>query len=204
MGRYTGPKDKLSRREGVNLFDRAKNPLQKRNYPPGVHGQSGRGRMSTYGAQLREKQKAKRVYGIFERQFSNYYRKALTKKGDTGQLMLQFLEMRLDNVVYRSGLADSRPQARQMVNHGFMLVNGRKVDIPSYQCAIGDVIAGKESKRTKSLIKDLGKKWEGKKELPDWLGVERGSFEIKVVTLPQLDEKTQLFDVRSIIEFYSK
>lgn len=204
MGRYTGPKDKLSRREGVNLFDKAKSPLQKRNYPPGVHGPGSRIRLTTYGSQLREKQKAKRIYGLFERQFVNYYKKALAKKGDTGHTMIQLLETRLDNIIYRSGLTDSRAQARQLVNHAFFLVNEKRVDIPSYQCKIGDLIKIKDNKKEKTLLKDLLKKYSNKSELPDWVSFDTKSLTIKLITLPEIDDKSLLFDIRSIIEFYSK
>lgn len=204
MGRYLGPKDKLSRREGVNLFGKAKNPLQKRNYPPGMHGPSQKSRLSTYGQQLREKQKAKRVYGLMEKQFVNYFKKALLRKGDTGEILVQLLELRLDNVVYRSGLADTRAQARQMVTHGFFQVNSHKVDIPSYECKIGDIISIKESKKKKSLMKDLSKKWEGKTELADWIFSDQKALTFKVVTAPVIDPNSLLFDTRAIIEFYSK
>jgi small subunit ribosomal protein S4 len=204
MGRYLGPKDKLSRREGVNLFGKAKNPLQKRNYPPGMHGPSQRSRLSTYGQQLREKQKAKRIYGLLERQFVNYFKKALARTGDTGEILVQLLELRLDNVVYRSGLADTRAQARQLVNHGFFQVNSHKVDIPSYECKIGDVISLKELKKKKNLIKDLVKKWENKTEIAEWLAPNHDEISFKVVTIPVIDINSLLFDTRLIIEFYSK
>ncbi len=204
MGRYLGPKDKLSRREGVNLFGKVKNPLQKRNYPPGLHGPSQRVRLSTYGQQLREKQKAKRIYGLMEKQFVNYYKKALQRKGNTGEILVQLLESRLDNVIFRSGFADSRAQARQLVTHGFILVNGKKVDIPSYACRIGDVISIKENKKNKSLIKDLVKKWPTKTETATWLANDQKSLSVKLVTSPALDLQSLLFDTRAIIEFYSK
>ncbi len=204
MGKYIGPKNKLSRREGVNLFDKVKNPLSRRNYPPGVHGPKGYPRLTTYGTQLREKQKARRLYGIREKQFRNYFQKALAKEGDTGQNLLQLLESRLDNVVYRSGLADTRAQARQLVNHGFFLVNDRKVNIPSFQCQVGDVIKIKDNKKNKVIIKDLTTKWKNKKDLPGWLAVDFEQGTIKVVTKPEIDESTLLFDLRSIIEFYSR
>ncbi len=204
MGKYIGPKNKLSRREGVNLFDKVKNPLSRRNYPPGVHGPKGYPRLTTYGTQLREKQKARRIYGIREKQFINYFKKALAKEGDTGQNLLQLLESRLDNVVYRSGLADTRAQARQLVNHGFFLVNDRKVNIPSFQCQIGDVIKIKDNKKNKVIIKDLTTKWKNKKDLPGWLAVDFEQGTIKVVTKPQVDESALMFDLRSIIEFYSR
>ena len=204
MGKYIGPKNKLSRREGVNLFDKAKNPLSRRNYPPGVHGPKGYPRLTTYGIQLREKQKARRIYGIREKQFRNYFDKALAKEGDTGHNLLQLLESRLDNIVYRAGLADTRAQARQLVNHGFFLVNGRKVNIPSFQCRIGDVVTIKENKKEKKIIKDLTAKWKNRKEIPGWLAVDIEAGSIKVVTKPEIDESTLLFDLRSIIEFYSR
>ncbi len=204
MGRYLGPKDKLSRREGVNLFGKAKSPLQKRNYPPGVHGPSQKVRLSTYGQQLREKQKAKRIYGLMEKQFVNYYKKALSKKGDTGEILVQLLESRLDNVVFRSGLAETRAQARQMVTHGFFEVNGKKVDIPSYSCKVGDIVAVKENKRNKNLIKDITKKWSTKQEIVNWLAPDYKNLSFKLVTAPTVDQQALLFDTRAIIEFYSK
>lgn len=204
MGRYLGPKDKLSRREGVNLFGKAKSPLQKRNYPPGVHGPSQKVRLSTYGQQLREKQKAKRIYGLMEKQFVNYYKKALSKKGDTGEILVQLLESRLDNVVFRSGLAETRAQARQMVTHGFFEVNGKKVDIPSYSCKVGDVVAVKENKKDKNLIKDIIKKWPTKQEIVNWLEPDYKNLSFKLVTAPMVDQQALLFDTRAIIEFYSK
>ncbi len=204
MGKYIGPKNKLSRREGVNLFDKAKNPLSRRNYPPGVHGPKGYPRLTTYGIQLREKQKARRIYGIREKQFRNYFDKALAKEGDTGHNLLQLLESRLDNIVYRAGLADTRAQARQLVNHGFFLVNGRKVNIPSFQCRVGDVVTIKENKKEKKIIKDLTAKWKNRKEIPGWLAIDIEAGSIKVVTKPEIDESTLLFDLRSIIEFYSR
>ncbi len=204
MGRYLGPKDKLSRREGVNLFGKAKSPLQKRNYPPGVHGPNQRVRLSTYGQQLREKQKAKRIYGLMEKQFVNYYKKALSRKGDTGEILVQLLESRLDNLVFRSGMAETRAQARQMVTHGFFEVNGKKVDIPSYNCKIGDVVAVKENKKNKNLIKDLIKKWPTKQEIANWLAPDYKLVSFKMVTAPIVDQQSLLFDTRAIIEFYSK
>lgn len=204
MGRYLGPKDKLSRREGVNLFGKAKSPLQKRNYPPGVHGPNQRVRLSTYGQQLREKQKAKRIYGLLEKQFVNYYKKALTRKGDTGEILVQLLESRLDNLVFRSGLAETRAQARQMVTHGFFEVNGKKVDIPSYNCKVGDIVAVKENKKSKNLIKDMIKKWPTKQEIASWLAPDYKTFSFKMVTAPVVDQQALLFDTRAIIEFYSK
>ncbi len=204
MGRYLGPKDKLSRREGVNLFGKAKSPLQKRNYPPGVHGPSQRVRLSTYGQQLREKQKAKRIYGLLEKQFVNYYEKALTRKGDTGEILVQLLESRLDNLVYRSGLAETRAQARQLVTHGFFEVNGKKVDIPSFNCKVGDVIKVKDNKANKNFIKEAVKKWPNKQEIANWLAVDFKALSFKVVTVPVIDQQALLFDTRAIIEFYSK
>ena len=144
MAKLLNSKCKKCRREGVKLFLKGerclspKCPILKRNYPPGVHGPKGRKRTTEYGTQLREKQKAKRIYGINERQFRNYYRKAISKKGDTGQILQQLLQMRFDNVIYLLRLARSRVQARQMVGHGLFLVNGKKVNIPSYQLKTKD------------------------------------------------------------------
>src|SRR3989338_2416656 len=132
MARYTGPRYKLCRREGVNLFGNKKFDIEKRNYPPGQHGNKRAAKLSDYGLQLREKQKVKRIYGVLERQFRGYYEKASTSKGVTGTMILQFLERRLDNVVYRMAFATTRAQARQIVGHGMICVNDRKVNIPSF------------------------------------------------------------------------
>ncbi len=203
MSRYTGPKHKLCRREGVKLCDSPKCPLTRRNYPPGVHGPKGYPRLTPYGEQLREKQKAKRLYGVQERQFKNYFESAMKKRGNTGAFISQMLEKRLDNTVYRSGFATTRSQARQMVSHGFFTVNGKKVDIPSYQVQPKDVIAIKSNKVQSKLFTDLDKKFQ-KIELPEWLFLETKSKSVKVVSDPLIEEASQIFNIQSIVEFYSR
>jgi small subunit ribosomal protein S4 len=153
---------------------------------------------------LREKQNAKRIYGLMEKQFVNYYKKALSRKGNTGEILVQLLESRLDNVVFRSGLAETRAQARQMVTHGFFEVNGKKVDIPSFNCKVGDIVSVKENKKNKNLIKDMVKKWPAKQEISTWIAPDFKIASFKMVTAPVIDQQSLLFDTRAIIEFYSK
>lgn len=203
MSRYLGPKHKLCRREGVRLCDSPKCPVIKRNYPPGVHGVKGYPRLTPYGEQLREKQKAKRLYGIGERQFQNYFEKSVSMRGDTGTFILEMLESRLDNVIYRSGFAISRPQARQMVSHGFFLVNGKKVNIPSYQVQAKDTISIHPGKLRSKLFDEIDKK-QKKHEFPEWMHYEEKDTSIKIISQPKLDPVKQLFQVRSIVEFYSR
>jgi len=209
MAKSSDPKCKQCRREGTKLFLRGekcsspKCPILKRNYPPGIHGPKGRRRPTEYGNQLREKQKAKKIYGILERQFRNYYLKAISQKGDTGEIIQQFLELRLDNAIYRVGLASSRKQARQMVNHGLFLVNGKKVDIPSYQLKSKDEITIKPEKTKAKIFNDLEKKLE-KKTMPAWISFNLQDLKIKILNKPQGGELEQIFNPRLIVEFYSK
>src|SRR5665213_2295074 len=157
MARYTGPVCRLCRREGTKLFLKGtkclsdKCPIEKRNFPPGQHGQSRKAKIVGYGLQLREKQKAKRIYFTLETQFRAYYEKAANRTGVTGELLLQQLETRLDNVLYRMGFAMSRRQSRQIVRHGHVQVNGRKVNIPSFQCKVGDEIALREKSKEMAM-----------------------------------------------------
>src|SRR4051794_19091546 len=155
MARYTGPKVKISRRLGVNIFENEKGrkALEKRPYPPGEHGRSRRRQPSEYLLQLQEKQKAKYIYGLLERQFSNLYKEASRQKGVTGENLLRMLEQRLDNIAFRAGWASTRPQARQFVNHGMINVNGRRVDIPSYRARQGDVIALRDKSKEMIVIR---------------------------------------------------
>ncbi len=209
MGKDLSPKFKRSRREGIDLhpdLDKVgtpKSPMIKKNYGPGMHGPNARrGRISNYGEQLRNKQKAKRIYGVLERQFSNYYKKALSKKEDTGDALLEILERRLDNVVYRAGLAKTRPSARQMVSHGHILLNGKKATIPSIQVSKGDTVSviSRIAKNSAYLekIKQLDRKPTG------WLSSKSGEFEVQIVDVPEIDEPKSLIDVRRIVEFYSR
>lgn len=201
MARYIGPKSRLSRRFGEPLFGNDKS-LTRRNYPPGQHGQKRQRRLSEYGVQLKAKQKARYIYGVLERQFRKYYVKALTQEGETGQNLLTLLELRLDNVVYRLGWAKTRPHARQMVNHGQILVHGRKVDIPSYQVAIGDLIALKERVKKRPQFVDLEKSLEQHRP-PSWLN-RKETYTAEVVAIPGANELPKEIEAQQIVEFYSR
>lgn len=206
MARYTGPKFKLDRREGVNLFLKGarslgpKHPLQKKGaVPPGQHGQkSVYKKVSDYGKQLREKQKAKRVYGVLERQFRRYFAQASREIGNTGEDLLRILETRLDNVVYRLGLTLSRAQARQLVNHGHVLVNSKKVDIPSYNVKIDDVISLSPKAQNFEFVKQAIKE----SKTADWL--ERKALVGKVKSLPTSQDLDVIINVQQIVEYYSR
>ncbi|MBF0593771.1 MAG: 30S ribosomal protein S4 [Candidatus Omnitrophica bacterium] len=202
MARYTGPRCRLSRREGVNLGLKKRWSLDKREAPPGQHG-FRRGKLSNYGLQLREKQKAKRIYGILEKQFKNYYLKATGAKGVTGTVLLQYLETRLDNVVYRLGFAITRAQARQIVGHGLVRVNGRKVNIASAPVKVGDEIsfAGKDatSKYVKKNL-ELNDGWA----VPAWLQSDVEALKGKVIRMPAREDISVPVNEQLIIELYSK
>ena len=201
MARNTGPKIKLSRKYGVALTPKAVKYLAKRNYRPGMHGQSPQ-RISEFGTQLREKQKAKAYYGIMEKQFRNYYEKASKKVGVTGNTLIEMLELRLDNVVYRSGLATTRPQARQLVSHGFLEVNGKKVNIPSYAVRVGDEIRVKENKKSSGYIKNLLPTLAGAKTV-EWVSLDPKSLSCKVMTKPNKDQAEPI-NTQLIVEYYSR
>lgn len=193
---------------GEKLFlkgDRCVGPkcaMVKRSYPAGMHGQSKRGKKrSGYCKQLIEKQGAKRMYGLRERQFANYIKEAARKTGDTSKSLVSYLESRLDNAVFRTGLAVSRPASRQLVSHGHIEVNGKKVDIPSYRVMVGDVIAIREQKKKKALYVKVVEKLS-KAEPPAWLSVEPAKASAKVLNVPMLENPP--FNAKSIIEFYSR
>ncbi len=197
------------RREGVKLFlkaDRCNSPkcaMVKRNFPPGVHGSKGYGRPTGYGQQLREKQKAKRIYRILEKQMHNYFVKASKSKGNTEETFLQLLEMRFDNVIYRLGFAKSRNLARQMISHNHFTINHKKVNIPSYQLKIGEVIGINEGSKKIKLLATLKEQLKGRESL-SWLFLDEDKLEIKVTGKPTLAENKGEFDMKLIIEFYSK
>lgn len=209
MAKDTSPKCKKCRREGAKLFLKgercytSKCAIVKRKYPPGQHGPKGTPRISEYGLQLREKQKAKRTYGLLERQFRNYYQKASKIDGDTGEILLQFLELRLDNIIYRLGLAPSRANARQLVNHGHFLINGRPTKIPSRQLKVNDKIQIKE-KSQKSRFFEETKKTMQKKEIPSWLSLDQENLSAKVAKIPVAEELEQSINSQLIIEYYSR
>ena len=206
MARYTGATCKLCRREGMKLFlkgDRCytdKCAFVKRSYAPGQHG-ANRKKVSEYGMQLREKQKAKRIYGVLENQFRNTYERAEKIKGVTGENLLKLLEMRLDNVVFRLGFASSRVEARQLVNHGHFLVNGKKVDIASYKVSVNDVISVREKSRASEKFKTFV---ENPKALPQWLTANLENFEGKVVAEPSREDIDVPVNETLIVELYSK
>lgn len=208
MARYTGAVCRLCRREGQKLFLKGqrcysdKCSINKRAYAPGQHGQ-GRKKLSEYGLQLREKQKAKRFYGVLESQFAHYFELASKKKGITGDNLLQILESRLDNVIYRLGFGLSRAEARQLVLHGHFLVNGKKVDIPSYLVKEGDVITLKDKSRSLPKIKAVLEATEGK-NIPKWLELDADRTQAKVVTLAQRDDIDLDIEEHLIVELYSK
>ncbi|OPJ60655.1 30S ribosomal protein S4 [Clostridium oryzae] len=206
MARYTEAVCRQCRREGMKLFlkgDRCytgKCAIDRRSYAPGQHGASKK-KLSDYGVHLREKQKARRIYGILEGQFRTYYEKAETMKGITGENLLKLLELRLDNVVYRAGYGDSRNEARQLVTHGHFLVNGKKVNIPSYKVSANDVITVSDQSKQKELFKGFA---ENQKTLPAWLNVNADNFEIKVISEPARADIDVNINETLIVEYYSK
>ena len=208
MARYTGPVCRLCRREGMRLFLKGgccyteKCAIEKRNMPPGQHGRRRASKMVGYGVQLREKQKVKRTYGVLELQFRRYFEMADRTKGITGETLLQLLERRLDNAVYRMGFATSRSQGRQLVRHGHFLVNGKKVDIPSYSLKAGDVVSVRPtSKENASILHAVGEvKGRG---IPEWIALE-GELGAKVSSLPTRAQINLPVQEQLIVELYSK
>jgi len=210
MSKYLGPKCKLCRREGEKLMlkgercQTAKCAIVKKNYPPGMHGPKGRAsRQSGYNMQLREKQKAKRIYNLLEKQFKLSFERAIKQKGDAGENLLKILETRLDNVIYRLGFAQSRSQARTLVSHGHFKVNDQKVVIPSFNVQTGDIIKIKESSRTGKQFTNLAEKLK-KVEAPGWLNLEIKDFSAKVLHQPAKENFEMKINAQTIVEFYSK
>ena len=210
MARYTGAVCRLCRRDGTKLFLKGakcftdKCPVEKRNFPPGQHGQTRKvKKVVGYGLQLREKQKAKRIYFTLETQFRAYYQKAANKTGVTGELLLQQLETRLDNVCYRLGFAMSRRQARQLVRHGHVQVNGRKVNIPSFQCKVGDVIEAREASKKLGVLEESANFASGQRQ-PAWLEINRDNKSGKVLSLPARADVNLPVNEQLIVELYSK
>ena len=209
MARYSGPVCRLCRREGSKLFLKGsrclsdKCAIERRNYPPGQHGRRRGRRPSDYQVQLREKQKVKRIYGVFERQFRKYFKEAAQRRGITGEALLIGLERRLDNVVYRTGLALSRAHARQIVRHGHIQVNGGRVDIPSYQTSQGDVIAVAPGSKKNIAIKMAAENATAV-ERPNWLQADLDSLEGRVVQLPTRADLDIDIQEQLIVELYSK
>ena len=208
MARYIGPVCRLCRREGMKLFLKGercyteKCGIEKRNTPPGQHGRLRKAKLAGYGLQLREKQKVKRIYGVLEDQFRRYFEAADRTRGITGETLLQLLERRLDNAVYRMGFATSRPQGRQLVRHGHFMVNGKKVDIPSYSLKQGDVVSVRtSSKENASILHAVGEvKGRG---IPEWISLE-GELGARVVSLPTREQINLPVQEQLIVELYSK
>ena len=211
MARYIGPVCRLCRREGMKLFLKGerchseKCAIEKRNFPPGQHGQDRRPKKIVgYGLQLREKQRTRRYYGVLERQFRNLFEKAAQSKGITGETMLNLLERRLDNVIYRMGLGTSRAQARQLVRHGHIQVNARKVNIPSYVVKTNDVVEVREKSRNNPTIL-AARDATAHAPTPNWLELDRDALRAKVVSSPKRDDLVQIqLNERLIVELYSK
>jgi len=213
MARYTGPVCKLCRREGEKLFLKGKRcfspkcPFERdRGYPPGEHGRLARFRRrrpSDYTRQLREKQKARRIYGVLERQFRRYFREAERRSGLTGENLLIVLESRLDNVVYRLGFADSRPQARQLVQHGHFVVNGRRTNIPSYIVSPKDTIAVRDASRKRTYFKERANELDEGAVL-DWLSLDSGSMTARVLRTPAREDIDTSLNEQLIVEYYSR
>ena len=208
MARYTGPVCRLCRREGEKLFLKAdrcytdKCAVERRKYPPGQHWQN-RPKPSDYGLQLREKQKLKRLYGVLERQFRRYFEIASKKKGVTGEALLQLLELRLDNTVQRLGFATGIRMARQLVSHGHVLVNGRRVNIPSYNLRPGDVVEIKEQSRNLEIIKESLEKAQHR-GIPEWLELDADNMRGKVLRVPSREEIPVTVREQLVVELYSK
>ena len=210
MARYIGPVCRLCRREGMKLFLKGerchteKCAIERRNFVPGQHGKDRKAKLVGYGLQLREKQKAKRIYGLLERQFRNGFEKAAVQKGITGDTLLANLERRLDNVIYRMGFGTSRSQARQVVRHGHIQVNGRKVDIPSFQVKVGDEVAVRETSKENPTIL-AARDATAHAPAPGWMDVDREGLKARITAIPKRDELVQIqLNEQLIVELYSK
>jgi small subunit ribosomal protein S4 len=209
LARYTDPVCRLCRREGIKLFLKGtkcfsdKCPIEKRNFAPGQHGKDRKAKVVGYGLQLREKQKTKRIYFTQETQFRNYFEKAARTKGVTGEMLLQQLERRLDNVVFRLGFGISRRQARQLVRHGHVQVDGRKVNIPSYQVSVGEEIAVRDNSK-KLVVLETAKDFASHQPAPTWLEIDRDNYKGKVLSLPKREEIQLPVNEQLIVELYSK
>jgi len=209
MGKYTGPVCRLCRREGEKLFLKGARcnthrcAIDRRNFAPGQHGSSRKMKLSNYGLQLREKQKVKRMYGLLEKQFQNYFSKAVQIKGVTGSLLLQFLERRLDNIIYQGGFCTSRRQARQFVGHGFVYVNDQRVNIPSFLVKVSDEIQIKFKTTGEQTVKDNIKMTESRTP-PAWLEVDRDHYKAKIKRLPNREDIMYPISEQLIVELYSR
>jgi small subunit ribosomal protein S4 len=202
MARYTGPRVRISRRFGIAIFGPTKY-LERRNYGPGVHGPKSRRKHTDYGLGLIEKQKLRYYYGLMERQFRGVYERALKRRGVTGEQMLQILETRLDNVIFHLGFATTRASARQLVGHGHVRVNGRKVNIPSFALKVNDVIEVKDTSVSRQLAtKNL--EMATSRAVPDWLSLNKEAFKGSVMRIPTRDEIQPIANEQAVVEFYSR
>lgn len=211
MARYTGPREKIERRIGEKLYlkgERSYSPKSsatKKPYPPGIHGKKGSRKLSEYGQQLKAKQKVKNIYRLLEKQFKSYIKSAVVSKKDPYDAILKKLEGRLDNTVFRTGIAQSRDQARQIVGHGHITVNGKKINIPSYEIKTGDTIAVKENSKKTSFFSTLMPQWLKRYDAPTWISLDKEKMSAKINNLPTLVESgIQIKDLQAIIEFYSR
>lgn len=202
MARYTGPRVRISRRFGLPIFGPSKY-LERKNYPPGVHGPKARRKHTDYGLGLIEKQKLRYYYGLLERQFRGVYERALQRRGVTGETMLQILETRLDSVVCNLGFASTRPAARQLISHGHVKVNGRKVNIPSYAVKVNDVIEIKDSNVSKQMA-TRNLELSTSRAVPDWLSVNKESFKGTMLRIPSRVDIQPIANEQAVVEFYSR
>lgn len=210
MARHLDSKCKLCRRAGEKLFlkgDRCFSPkcaMVRRPYAPGVHGQNPSRNKSEFGRQLAMKQKIKRLYGVLERQFRHHFEESKERKGATGDLLIERLERRLDNVVFRLGFAPSRSFARQLVGHKYFTVNGKRINIPSYEVSVGDLIELKSSKTAKGVVKAQEEILKNKKDVPHWLALDADKMTGKVIALPNKSDVGVFLDAQAVVEYYSK
>ncbi len=202
MARYTGPRTRISRRFGVPIFGPSKY-LERRNYGPGVHGPKSRRKNTDYALGLIEKQKFRYYYGLMERQFRGVYERALRRRGVTGEQMLQILETRLDNVVFHLGFGSTRPAARQMVTHGHVKVNGKKVSVPSYALKVNDVIEVRDSNVSRQMA-TKALELSTSRAVPDWLMLDKNAFKGTVMRIPTRDEIQPIANEQAVVEFYSR
>ena len=202
MARYTGPRVRISRRFGVPIFGASKY-LERKNYGPGVHGPKSRKKHTPYGLGLIEKQKLRYYYGLQERQFRGVYERALRQRGVTGETMLQILETRLDNVVFHLGFSNTRAGARQMVSHGHITVNGRKVNVPSYACRVNDVIEVKNTSVSRQMA-TKGLESSTSRSIPDWVSLNKDAFKGQVLRVPSRDDIQPIANEQAVVEFYSR
>ncbi|NTV99351.1 MAG: 30S ribosomal protein S4 [Chlorobiaceae bacterium] len=203
MARFRGSITKVSRRLGIALSPKAEKYLERRPFPPGQHGQSRKGKVSEYALQLREKQKMKYLYGLMEKQFRNCYKKAVSQRGVTGDNLVKILERRFDNVVFRAGFAPSRAGARQLVTHGHLLVNGKKVNIPSYLVSPGETIEFRPKSRKMDAVSDsLNKAPESR--IPAWIQVDKANQKAVFLSVPEREEVQEQYNEQLVVELYSK